>query len=303
VSNHRIENVFLLLTDFPPYKALPPAKPAHGGKPADPPAPPEGEAESEAVPAEPVKYQNANVDQRSANGSTPLYIAVFVHDYNICRVLLAANADTTVEDDQGEGKQPRVSAPDLAKQLADKARAQQVQREAAQQGKPQKARKVVNQTLEDTLKIDQLLHDDPPNKSLDDLKSELAPGLMPQMGEDEEEDEGDKGEVEAPKKKGAAKGADDAKSGDTEGKKKKSKKSSPELKLILDKLTALDQRVQRIESRITPGAGFAPAQAADTFRVGRCSNCGGAGATQCATCRREFCATCGAKPALHACSH
>jgi hypothetical protein len=59
VSNRRIYNVFLLLSEF------------H-------------------------EFASANVDQRSAAGSTPLYIAAFLGDANLVEVLLSAGADATV---------------------------------------------------------------------------------------------------------------------------------------------------------------------------------------------------------------
>jgi hypothetical protein len=80
VSNHRLANIFLLISDFPAYKKMPEAKPTHvsAGKKSKDDTAPATEPPADDEPAQ--TYQPANVDQRSAAGSSPLYIAVFLKD-------------------------------------------------------------------------------------------------------------------------------------------------------------------------------------------------------------------------------
>jgi ankyrin repeat protein len=231
VTNQRLENVFLLLSEFPLYKTVPvpAAKTVSGQKPVSP-----LEFDAEAAQVEIVKYPSANVDQPSAKGSTPLHVAVFIHNFPICRVLLAANADPTIGDEMHEGVN-RVSARTLARQLAEKARVRQAEREADLARDPQKARKIVNQSLEDTLRIEELLSGNPPKDSLEDLKAELAPSLIARLGAEEEQKPDEEQNDHA--RSGEPEEAEPANNSAEAGEKPKTvKRPSQNLSLVLGKL-------------------------------------------------------------------
>jgi hypothetical protein len=139
ISNGRLANVFLLLSDFPPYKKFPTPKRF--------PKPPE---ESEDF----VHYQVANIDQRAASGSAPLFIATFIKDLRAVEILLVAGADPTIKN--GEG----INAAILA--ANNKTREQE-------RGKPGLATQIAD------------LIESPPNTDLETLKEKYAPELTPEV--------------------------------------------------------------------------------------------------------------------------
>jgi hypothetical protein len=114
VSNGRLANVFLLLSEFPAYKKLP--RPKRLPKVTE-------------EPPDQLPYQVANVDQRAASGSTPLFIATFVRDFRTVEVLLVAGADPTIENDEGQNavklaannkaREQKRGKPGVATQIAD----------------------------------------------------------------------------------------------------------------------------------------------------------------------------------------
>jgi hypothetical protein len=244
----------------------------------------------------------ANVDQRSANGSTPLFIAVHMRDYDICRVLLAANADPTIKN--RKDKTPL----DLARENRDSALAAEQKRAEAESRDPQR-RRFRRKGVDPSIRIAAMLESETQvNESLDELRAELAPYLVPHVIEsgvpigDDEEDEPDSeseevAEVEIPAK---------IQKTQKPAKKKRKFKAEPrepssEMLRILEILKSLDQRVQRME------AGYyarSPSRDVSTDRQAPavCAHCGFGMAEQCPTCKLSFCRRCIAKESVHKCT-
>jgi hypothetical protein len=94
------------------------------------------------------------------------------------------------------------------------------------------------------------LNGNPPHESLEDLKAELAPSLrlgLNRKGEEVNinEEEEEESEPKPRRQRGAVKPRSDG-----TRKTQKAKESSPDLKLILDKLTSLEDRVGLAERRV-----------------------------------------------------
>jgi hypothetical protein len=138
-------------------------------------------------------------------------MAVHVQDYPICRVLLAAGADPTI------GDETRVPPPALARQLADKVR-------TVFRG---------GRAREDTLRIEALLNGNPPRESLDDLRAELAPSLVPGFGAKDEKDETDEEEEE---------GEPDVV--EEMRRERRAGQPSRNVKLVLAKLNGVDEQIE-----------------------------------------------------------
>lgn len=203
VSNRRVANVFLLISEFPPCKRR-----------------------SDGNTEVPSTYQTANVDQRSAAGSSPLYIATYLKDPQLVQILLAAGADTSLTTAKGE------TPLGLAKRLKSAAEAR------THNGKGK---------IDPISEVYRLLHT-PSDEDLDALRHKFAPELIPVMqitaGEEEED--------EAPEPKTRKKRA-----------RRESKETTRKLEQILDLLTKLTQRVERLEAvrlanPITVAAAEAP---------------------------------------------
>ena len=96
VSNRRYANAILLLDTFP----KPRWSQKKDKKPKDKEAAPEGTEQpaekKDDVEEEEETHENndiASINQKSASGSTPLYIAMFLHDYKMVKILLSFDAD------------------------------------------------------------------------------------------------------------------------------------------------------------------------------------------------------------------
>jgi ankyrin repeat protein len=263
VSNNRIPQLFLLLSEFPPYRKLPAPKLPPGKK---------GVAEPEVAPTEEeprATYHVANVELRSAVGSPALYIATFLKNPVAVEILRAAGADPTKANAKGE------TSVQLAERF--KAEAEERARKAAE--KPG-ARAVRPDPSE---KILALLTREPED-DLDVLKQKYAPELVPKIaieGPEGDDDDGDnEPAVVGPESKASP---------------KKSPKPSNDATLvqILDALKELSSRVGRLEREITrPGAEIQASAAV-------CGSCGAGGAVPCAACHRAFCPPCEGKSAVH----
>jgi hypothetical protein len=201
VSNRRLYNVFLLLADFP-------------------------------------GLASANVDQRSAAGSTPVYIAAFLGDAELVEVLLAAGADATVVCASG------LTALEVAQR---------------------RHHENVCRVLES-----------PPNRSVEMLKTILAPELVPPVER-----------AAAP----AVMAVQVQPAGDAA------------LGRIIDMLGELGNRMARLEeggcrAAVSLGGGRVTPSVASRETV-VCSRCGAVPAEVCATCHRAFCQRCGRKRDIH----
>jgi ankyrin repeat protein len=288
VSNHRLANIFLLISDFPAYKKMPEAKPTHVSS-----AKKSKDAAAEPPPSddEPAQsYQPANVDQRSAAGSSPLYIAVFLKDPKAVAVLLAAGADVSLENTKGE------SPLKLAERLKQEAEAKERLRvEKAPQNTGHRAKQ------DPIFEVYKLLHE-PPDADVETLKHQFAPELVPQADRTDVDDDAaeEEEEVHQDTEESEAKPAPDAGKKDTKKKKKKQAKQTKitnnKLDQISDLLNKLTQRMDRLETIaivVRPGVGVSGGV------ITVCSKCGASPATTCPTCRRVFCERCASKKETH----
>jgi hypothetical protein len=194
-------------------------------------------AGDEAPPA----YQTANVDQRSAAGSSPLYIATYLKDPRLVQILLAAGADASLTTAKGE------TPLKLAERL-----------KAAAEG----CAKARNGKLGPIFEVYRILNN-PPDEDLESLRHKFAPELIPEMQPapgDEEEEEAS--EPRAKKKK-----------------RRESKETTRKLEQIFGVLTKLTQRIERLESVRPPALmPIAAAEAAVCSKCGtgpatRCKDC------------------------------
>jgi ankyrin repeat protein len=147
VSNRRVANVILLVSEFPPCRRHPPPQSRRGAPAADP---------GDLAP----HYMPANVDRRAVNGALPLHLAVLGHAYDVCRVLLAAGADSTLA---GDGFN-RASPVELARQLADSARASEAP---------------ADDVTSEVQRVEELLSGPGRTETLDDLRAEFVPKVEP----------------------------------------------------------------------------------------------------------------------------
>jgi hypothetical protein len=206
VSNRRIPQALLLLSDLPPYKIMSPNETEDDGRQT---------------------YRAANVDQRSANGSTPVYIAVSLRDVNLVRVLMAANADPTIRTRSGK------DALELARELRAAAEEFELKKMEAEIKDPRR-KKLHRKSVNPAIRIAQILASETPlNESLEDLMVELAPWVVPRVmgavdGDGEEEDYSDD-EPGAGKAKGAA-------------------GTNPDMLEILNLVRSLDDRLRKMEA-------------------------------------------------------
>ena len=105
ISNRRLYNVMLLVSQFPKWKTIQ-ARKALVVKP-DEAKPEEEKKENDAADDDQgIEYAPANVLKVSATSkSPPVYLAVSVKQPQIVRVLLAASADLSQMTERGEGEQ------------------------------------------------------------------------------------------------------------------------------------------------------------------------------------------------------
>jgi hypothetical protein len=278
VTNHRLTNVLLLLSELPPYKRMPPPKgPAPPGS-----APPE----SPAVETGPSIYQPANVDQRSSIGSTPLYIATFLRDPKIVRVLLAAGADQSIQT--AKKKPENNDQPDTPLALATRLKADVEKTAAARERAGVRPRDHGRKRAVDPIFEVYNLLTTPPEDDLEKLKHEFAPELIEAVkgpGEGGEEEEEEAAEEPVPKeKKGKAKKAASA--------------SAKKIDEFFELLKNLTRRVEQLERGSGPGV-LRPGVRTSEAEIVICTGCGTAPAKACDTCRRTFCDTCVQKVDKH----
>jgi hypothetical protein len=262
---------------LPPYKKMPPAK---GLRPPGSPAP--APAESPSAEGGLSIYQPANADQRSSIGSTPLYIATFLRDPKIVRVLLAAGADQSIQT--AKNKPENGDQPDTPLALATRLKADAEKTAAAREKAGVRPRDHGRKRAVDPIFEVYDLLTSPPEDDLEKLKHDFAPELIEIVkgsGEEEEEE------------------AEDAKAKSKKGKGKKgptaSAKKLDELFILLDNLT---RRVEQLER--APGSAVArPGVRTTDGDIVICTGCGTSPARGCDTCHRAFCDRCVGKVDRH----
>jgi Fe2+ or Zn2+ uptake regulation protein len=159
----------------------------------------------------------ANPDQKSANGATPLHIAVHSGNPILVRILLAFSADTEFVNKDG------LTAVELAKKLA-----------------TQGAAKVTKERI----RIVEIL-ENPGNENPSDLMGEMAPVLIPPiMAPTVNGDDDESGEEEEEKKKKKEVSAV------IESVKKKKKTNETKLGKVLKEIQALQKSVRGIEQQM-----------------------------------------------------
>lgn len=282
VSNNRIPQIFLLVSELPPYKKIPEPKTQNpqGARKAAEPEPAPVEEESHTV------YNPANLDQRSAVGSPVLYIATFLKNAVAVEILRAAGADPTKANAKGEtsiqlAEKYKKEAEEKAKKAAE--RLAQTPGAKPFVSKPDPSEKVLALLTRDA------------EEDLDVLKQRYAPELVPKVAIEapqDADDEIDEAPVAATDKGGSEEAA--------KKKKKKGANGSKErvLTQILDAVKELSARVGRLESGATivrPGGDIVGGGGAGGF----CAGCGAGGASTCTTCHRGFCPPCDAKGDVH----
>jgi ankyrin repeat protein len=262
VSNRRIPQIFLLISDFPPYKRLPAAKPQHapsGKADEGSGAPPEDETHT--------VYNPANVDQRSAVGSPALYIATFMKEPAMVEILRAAGADPTRANAKGE------TSIQLAERYRRDAEEKARGKPTPRPGPADRLIPLLTKDVED---------------GLDVLRQRYAPELVPKtvIGAGEEDEEA------------AAAGAVQEEGG-ADAKKKKGKGNERQLQQILEAIRELSARVGRLEVGGGPGIVRVAGPDVRAAPAPVCGRCGASPAHPCDTCHRAFCAPCGVKGDIH----
>jgi hypothetical protein len=251
VSFGNVAQVFLLLSEFP-----------------------------RAVDAEPDSPQpaTANVDQASANGSPPLYMAVFKKNAKLVQVLLAANADSTAVGAKND------SCIDLAHRLKNEqdAAIEKRQERALQENKP-----FVKPPESDIDRIVKLL-DGTPNLDFEELKRKFCPELVPkvELPPDEADDDQENEAAAKPEAESAAQKPQTAAIG--------GKGVEKLLNGILKAVEGINGRLETLERVV---AGWRPIP--HDGPTG-CFTCAGPNGQKCTTCQRSYCEACGAKP-THTC--
>lgn len=285
VSNRRYHNVCLLLSPFKKAKAIPAAKSMLGGKKAEE-TPKEEEDEGEVQPA--------NFDMISATGATPLYIATFLKDVNLVRLLLAAGADSSIVH-----KTRNETAIDLITRLKEK-------NDENKAKKPKPSTKGKKKVIDPIDEIFELLTDE--NKTTTELKQEII-NICPDLADDEgmvDEDAQDEEECEAEEDDEPAAEVDDDSEEEkevevkTETKSKKSSRKDDRLDQIVALMKSFSDRLDRIERNYVSGTVSRPGVSAQNVVSGSaCVVCSVQG-TICPTCHKCYCDRCKLKP-VHSC--
>jgi hypothetical protein len=283
VSNNRIPQIFLLVSELPPYKKIPEPKAQHpqGTKKPTEPEPAPAEEESHTV------YNPANLDQRSAVGSPVLYIATFLKNPIAVEILRAAGAEP-------DGKRMRKGGN--INPAGGKIQKEEAEERGSKSGRTRGAKyREPNRSWRSRIcqRRSLVLLTKDADEELDVLKQRYAPELVPKVAieapQDVDDDEVDETPVAASEKSGSV---------DVSKKKKnKSGKGSGEkvLTQILDAVKELSVRVGRLES----GAAIARPGGDIAAGGGFCAGCGAGGASPCTTCHCVFCAPCDAKVDVH----
>jgi hypothetical protein len=307
VSNRRIHNIFLLICEFPEWKVLPEAKQFRPGKPGTAPAATE-DAPADTASVQRCTYQAAHIDKKSASGSTPLYIAIYLQDVKMVHILLSAGADVSIAAKNGK------TCEQLANELRQQAQERRAAREQREDGKDKKKQR--RKKEEDPIEtICKLLADTDKLENIADLKERFAPELVPHEAavpsdddnesdaEEEDEDQPDPKDRQKPvvPKLAALQVAEEG------GKKKKGQGKKKDL---LQKMCAciqqIGERLEHLEQRFAggqPGVRSAVSPAAvSSFSVPQCKNCSGTPVGQCSTCHENYCTRCMDKGEIHKCS-
>jgi hypothetical protein len=249
VTNQNVRHVLLLIQSLPPLHVSPRA-----AKSLDP------DEVADRPPHNPVNY-----DQRSAAGSLPLHIAVHQQNLAIVRILLAAGADPSLTND--EGQQPLDFARAL-KAVRDEELAKRRKRleDAGKPYTPPEAKSDIDEIVK--------CLEAPPDDAIEQLQQEFAPELTPKVAV---APTGDAGDDEDP----------------AEG---KGGRASAKLEELSRLMRDFDRRLRAIESgRVAPRIDTAAAIVTGS----ECSVCRAPG-EPCGQCHVPFCDVC--KPKLpHQC--
>lgn len=303
VSNRRIANAILLLDQFPRARWSQKKDKKPKDKEVTPETPSEQPAEEkkdEVEEEEEIPERNpASINQKSSSGATPLYIAVFLHDYKMVRILLSCEADPSIQC--AKEKTPLQLAEEI-KNLNDEKKAKQSSQQTSQK---KKSKPEIDEIDQIVTALQNAETEEKPD-TLDVLKKELAPELIEKKEEhssnssDEEEKDEDE---ENPAEGGEAKPSE----AKPEKEKKKSKQqfSGQEkiLSQIFDQLKQLNARLTSIENERRVPYPTQPAPiSSDVTQDAVCSNCGASGAKQCPQCHKYYCDLCYRKQTVHKCT-
>lgn len=303
VSNRRYANAILLKDHFPKPRWFK----KKDKKPKDKDAAPEGteqpEENKETIEEEEdvnEPNETASINQKSASGSTPLYIAVFLRDYKMVRILLSCEADPSIPC--AKDVTPLQLALDM--QAKNKEKKEKIQAQQTSQKKKSKP-----ETDDIDLIVTALQNADSEEKpdTLDILKKELAPELL----DKKEENSSQSSDEEAEEDEGEKPAEDESKPGEAKPEKEKKKQEAQSVgdkkifKQLLDQIKQLNARLTLLESQ--KGAqGFPqqppPSMHSNVSQDSVCSNCGAAGAKLCPQCHRYFCDLCFRKQLVHKCT-
>ena len=310
VSNRRYANAILLLSPLP--------KPRWSSKKDKKPKEQEGATDSSAEkPAEGKETTEeeedvqeeernpASINQKSASGSTPLYIAVFLHDFKMVRILLSQEADPSIEC--AKGKTPLQLALEI--QAANNEKKAKIQ---AQQTNQKKKGKAENDEIDQIVTALQNAETEEKPDTLEVLKKELAPELIEKKehsessSSDEEDQENEVEEPEEGESHPTESSHEKEKGKEKEKKKSKASSASQERLLgqIFDQLKQLNARVALIENeRRNQVPGQVHQIDANISRDNVCTNCGASGARTCPQCHKCYCDTCYRKQNVHKCTN
>jgi hypothetical protein len=258
VSFGNLAQVFLLLSEFP--------------RPVD------------AEPDSP-QFASGNVDQASAHGSPPLYMAIFKKNAKLVQVLLAANADATALGPKNE------SCTDLAHRLK---REQDAAIQKRKERMERENKPFVQPPESDIDRIVKFL-DETPNSDFDELKRKFCPELVPAVQlPPEEPDEPSRIEECSAGREGS--GAPQSQTGGTGG-----RAVEQVLENILRVVQGIEGRLMAVERAVEMGGVVRQVRTTQQGQpIAVCTSCAGPNARPCADCQKLYCDACRAKP-THTC--
>lgn len=316
VSNRRYANVILLIDDMPKVrwsqkkdKKNENPKDKEGEAPNDQNAEKPAEKEAQTIEEEEekeadVERGSADINKKSASGSTPLYIAVFLRDYKMVRILLSGSPDTS--EKSAKDKTPLDLAIEY-KQANDKKKENLQEKQAGNQ----KKKNTKAEKEDDIDLIVEALNKAETANDIDDLevlKKLYAPELIEHKDESsatnsEDEEQNQEDENDEPEQNEGKQEKDPAPAPEKKKSSKSSDSSEKYLRQILDQLQELNSRVSNLEKQRgfsnsdNPQSGPSPSFS----KINVCCQCGASGARLCNQCHNYYCDRCFRKPTTHSC--
>ncbi|OHS94510.1 hypothetical protein TRFO_11155 [Tritrichomonas foetus] len=306
VSNRRYANAILLLDDTP----VNPKKTKEGDEEEEEEELGQGQGDADA------HRNQANVNQKSTSGSTPLYIATYLNDLKMVRILLSAGADPTIICGKG------ATAQQLAEENQKKNNERKQRQAEREKENPSRKGKHRKEEKDDIDEIVDLFRNGDDSNSFPNLKQLYAPELVEEKDklidqdgsddeEEEDEDDDEQINIKSTKSKQNHSQYDGDENDRPKQKPKKSKNNGNLLKKILSQLNQINARLDKLERGTSQGVGNFPNQSGNivsppnpdviSIAVDVCNKCGAAGAKKCPNCNNFYCDKCTRLSQFHPC--